>query len=129
MKVQLQSDPTNENVRGILSESQGRLAELFQILVERHNHRSMAKWLKYGDTCSKLLFDFHHISNKRILLNELEVDGETFFKQEDLSHYISQFYTKLYTFEPPSHGIAEAQKKCWESVPYRFTEDMNAEMT
>jgi len=38
VEVQLQFDPTNKHVRVILSISQGKVAELFQTLVERFNH-------------------------------------------------------------------------------------------
>ncbi len=62
-------------------------------------------------------------------MKELEVDGMTTYKHTDLSHYIPQLYTNLYTFEPHSLDIAEAQRKCWESVPSQVTKDMNAEMT
>jgi len=62
-------------------------------------------------------------------LKELEVDEMTTYKHMDLSHYIPQLYTNLYTFEPHSPDIAKAQKKCWENIPSRFTKDMNAEMT
>ncbi len=53
----------------------------------------------------------------------------TIYKQADLSHYIFQFYTNLYTSEPHSLDIVEAQKKCWESIPSGVTEDINIEMT
>jgi hypothetical protein len=88
-----------------------------------------AKWFRYDDTCSELFFDFHCVGKKRTLLKELEVDGMTTYKHTDLSHYIPQLYTNLYTFEPHSLDIAEAQRKCWESVPSQVTKDMNAEMT
>jgi hypothetical protein len=78
--VQLQLDPTNKRVSGILSELQGRLAELFQTSVEHYNHHSTAKWLRYSNTYSKLFFDFHRISKKRTLLKELEFDGRTISK-------------------------------------------------
>jgi hypothetical protein len=71
-----------------------------------------AKWLRYGDTCSKFFFDFHHINKKKTMLKKLEVDGRTISKQEDLSHYISKFYANLYTFEPLSPSTPEAQRKC-----------------
>ncbi len=72
--VQLQLDPTNECVCGIPLESQGKLAKLFQTSIERYNHHSTTKWLRYNDPCSKFFFDFHQISNKkRTLLKELEV--------------------------------------------------------
>jgi hypothetical protein len=63
------------------------------------------------------------------MLKELKVDGMTIYKQVDLSRYISQFYANLYTFEPHPSDIAEAQRKCWESVPSRIMKDMNIEMT
>jgi len=62
-------------------------------------------------------------------LKELEVDGRTIFKQEDLSHCISQFYANLYSSKPHPSGIVEAQRKCWESVPSQITKDMNVKMT
>jgi hypothetical protein len=74
---QLQRDPTNEQVREILSKSQAKLAKVFQTSVERNSHLSAAKWLRYGDTCSKTFFDFHRIGKKKTLLKELKVDGGT----------------------------------------------------
>ncbi len=79
-KVQLQFDLTNEHVRTIFSKSQGKLVDLFQTSVERFNHHLVAKWFKYGNTCSKLFFDFHRVSKKRTLLKELKVDGMTIYK-------------------------------------------------
>jgi hypothetical protein len=79
-EVQLQFDPTNEHVHVILSISQGKLVELFQTLVERFNHHSATRWFRYGDTCSKLFFDFHPVGKKRTLLKELEVDGMIIYK-------------------------------------------------
>jgi hypothetical protein len=62
-------------------------------------------------------------------VEELDVDGRTISRQEDLSHYITQFYAKLYIVEQPSSDTTEAQKRCWESMPPRVTEDMNAQMS
>ncbi len=42
-EVQLQSNPTNEHICAILSESQGKLVELFQTLVKHFNHHSVAR--------------------------------------------------------------------------------------
>lgn len=108
----LQLDPTNKRIQDILFESQGKLAKFFQTLVEWCSHHLAVKWLKYGDTCSKAFIDFNRIDKKKTLLKELEVDGRTISKHEDLSHYITQFYAKLYTFQLHSSGSAEAQKKC-----------------
>jgi hypothetical protein len=100
-----------------LSESQGKLAEVFQASVERNSHLSAAKWFRYGDTCSKIFFDFHRIEKKKALLKELEVDGRTISDQKDLSHYITRFYANLYESETHAPGTSEAQERCWESVP------------
>jgi hypothetical protein len=77
VEEQLQQDLTNEQVRDILSESQGKLAKVFQALVKGNSHLSTTKWFRYGDTCSKIFFDFHRIEKKKTLLKELEVDGGT----------------------------------------------------
>ncbi len=110
--VQLQLDPTNERIHNILFESQGKLAECFQTLVECCNHHSATRWLRYRDTCSKTFFDFHRINKKKTLLKELEVDSRTISRQEDLSHHISKFYANLYTSEPHSLATAKAQRRC-----------------
>jgi hypothetical protein len=65
VEEQFQWDPTKEQVRNILSESQGKLAEVFQASIERNNHLSVAKWFQYGDTYSKTFFDFHRIGKKK----------------------------------------------------------------
>ncbi len=56
--------------------------------MERYSHHSAARWWRYGDTCSKIFFDFHRISKKRTFLKELEVDGRIISRQ-DLFHHIS----------------------------------------
>ncbi len=116
-KKQFQRDPTNEQVRDILSKSQGKLAKVFQVLVERNNHLSTAKWFKYGDTCSKTFFDFHQIGKKMTFLKELEIDGGKISDQKYLSHYITKFYANLYASEVHALGTSEAQKRSWESIP------------
>jgi hypothetical protein len=55
-------------VRDILSDAQGKFAEVFQDSVAHNRHFSSPKWLRYGDTCSKTFFDFHHIGKKKALL-------------------------------------------------------------
>jgi hypothetical protein len=99
VEEQLQHDPTNAQVWDMLSESQIKLAEVFQALVECNSHLSAAKWFMYGDTCSKTFFDFHRIRKKKTFLKELEVDGGTISDQRDLSHYITKFYANLYALE------------------------------
>jgi len=59
VEEQLEWDPTNEQVRDILSKSQRKLAEVFQALIECNNHLSVTKWFRYGDTYSKIFFDYH----------------------------------------------------------------------
>jgi hypothetical protein len=53
VEIQLQRDPTDEEVRHILSASQGNLAETLQDQVARNHHLSVTSWFRYGDTCSK----------------------------------------------------------------------------
>ncbi len=116
-------------MRDILLESQGKLAEVFQASVEQNSHLSTTKWFRYGDTCSKTFFDFHRIEKKKTLLKELEVDGGTISDLKDLSHYITRFYANLYESKTHALGTSKAQERCWESVPTRVTEAMNANMT
>jgi hypothetical protein len=64
-------------VREILSDAQGKLAEVFQDSVARNRHLTAANWLRYRDTCSKVFFDFHRIGKKKTLLRELETKSGT----------------------------------------------------
>jgi hypothetical protein len=128
-KEQLQRDPTNEQVRDILFESQGKMVEVFQAWVERNSHLSAAKWFKYGETCSKTFFDFQRIEKEKTLLKELEVDGGTISDQKDLSHYITRFYANLYAFGAHASGTSETQETCWENVSTQVTKAMNVDMT
>jgi hypothetical protein len=116
-------------VQDILSESQGKLAKVFQVSIERNSHLSTVKWFRYGDTCSKIFFDFHQIGKKKTLLKELKVDGGTIFDQKYLFHYITRFYANLYESDTYAPSTSEAQERRWESVPTRVTEAMNANMT
>ncbi len=128
-EIQLQRDPTNAEVRDILSNAQGKLAEVFQDSVTRNCHMSSAKWLKYGDTCSKTFFDFHHIGKKKALLRELEIESRTITGQRDLIQFITDFYARLYTSDALAPGTAEAQEQCWTSVPIKVLEDTNSYLT
>ncbi len=117
VEEQLQRDPTNEQVRDILSESQGKMTKVFQASIEHNSHISMAKWFKYGDTYSKTIFHFHQIGKKKTLLNELEVDGGTISNHRDLSHYITKFYVNLYASEAHAPGTSKAQKDGGRASP------------
>jgi hypothetical protein len=128
-EIQLQSDPLNEEVRSILSDSQGKLAEVFQNSVEHNCHLSSSSWLRYGDTCSKTFFDFHRIGKKKTPLRELETETGSITGQNDLSQYITEFYMRLYSSEVHAPGTAEAQAKCWTNVPVKVTHDTNASLT
>ncbi len=96
-EIWLQKNPADSVVRDILSESQERLAEVFQNSVERNHHLTSSKWLRYGDTCSKSFFDFHRIGRKKTLLRELETEEGPIGGQSDLALYVTGFYSKLYT--------------------------------
>jgi hypothetical protein len=116
-------------VRNILSDLQGKLAEVFQSSVERNRHLSSSNWLRYGDTCSKAFFDFHRIGKKKTLLQELEIETGTITGQNDLSQYITKFYTCLYSSDAHVLGTAEARTECWTSVPVKVTHNTNASLT
>jgi len=124
-EIQLQRDPSNEEVRGLLSEAQGQLTEEFQDSVARNRHLSSASWLRYGDTCSKTFFDFHRIGEKKALMRELETNSRTVSGQQDLAHYVTSFYTRLYTSDADSPDTSAAQELCWQSVPSRVSVDAN----
>ncbi len=83
----------------------------------RNRHLSSTSWLKYGDICSKTFFDFHRIGKKKALMKELETDSGAVLGQQDLSHYVTSFYTRLYTSEADSSNTVAAQELCWQSVP------------
>jgi len=74
-EVQLQRDLEDEPAREILSVAQGHLADSLQVKVVRNHQLSSATWFRYGDTCSKRLFDFHRIGRKRTPLKELKTEG------------------------------------------------------
>jgi hypothetical protein len=73
-EIQLQRNPEDEPVRGILSEAQGHLADALQEQVARNHQISASTWFRYGDTCSKRFFDFHRIRRKITLLKELTTE-------------------------------------------------------
>jgi hypothetical protein len=128
-EAQLQEDLTNEGVRDILSNSQAKLAEIFQNQVSLNQHLSSTNWFRYGDTCSKNFFDFHKLGQKKSLLRKLETESGMVRGQSDLSHHITEFYSNLYSSKVHLPGTREAQVCCWESVPVRVTADVNATFT
>jgi len=119
-ELQLQRDPTNSEVKGIHSDAQSQLA--------RNRHLSSANWLRYGDTCSKTFFDFHRIGKKKALMRELETNSRTISGQQDLIHYVTSFYARLYTSDANTPDTAEAQGLCWQSVLGMVTGDTNASL-
>ncbi len=129
MEIQLQRDRTNVEVRDILSNAQSKLAEVFQNSVARNQHLSSAKWLRYGDTCSKPFFDFHRIGKKKALLRELETESGTIMGQSDLIDYITEYYKRLYTSGASTLGTKETQELCWLSVLAKVGEDTNSLLT
>jgi len=125
-EIQLQTDPTNVETRGILSDAQGKLAEAFQDSMARNRHLSVARWLKYSNTCSKTFFDFHRVGKKKALIRELETESGIVMGQSDLTDYIINYYKRLYASGANSPGTKEAQKLCWRSVVLRVAEDTNS---
>jgi hypothetical protein len=128
-EYQLQRDPTNEEMKDILFNSQSKLTEIFQDHVMRNRHLSSANWHMYGDTCSKSFFDFHRIGKAKVILRELGIENGTISSQADLSQYITDFYVRLYSSNIDEPDIVEAQEQCWASVPTRVTKETNALLT
>ncbi len=116
-------------MRDIFSDAQGQLADVFQNSVERIQHSSASRWLRYGDTCSKTFFDFHRIGIKRALLRELETEEGLVTGQSDLALYITSFYANLYTSDARAPDTAEAQAAYYTSVPAKVTQVMNEKLT
>jgi hypothetical protein len=128
-EVQLQRDPEDEPTREILSVAQGHLANSLQEKVARSHQLSSASWFRYGDTCSKLFFNFHQIGRKRTPLKELKTEGGDIMGQEDLAHYVRSFYTRLYNSDANTPDTAEAREECWDSTPTRISNEANVELT
>ncbi len=119
----------NVEVWGILSDAQGKLADVFQNLVERNQHLSASRWLKYEDTCSKAFFDFHRIGKKRTLIRELETKEGTVTSQSDLALYVTSYYANLYSSDALAPGTAGVQTVCWKNAPTKVTQAMNERLT
>jgi len=128
-EVQLQRDLEDEPAREILLVAQGHLADLLQEKITRNHQLSSTSWFRYGDTCSKLFFDFHRIGRKRTPLKELKIEGGDITGQEDLAHYVRSFYAHLYTSEANTSGTSEAWEACWDSTPARVSNVANDELT
>lgn len=128
-EVQLQRDPTNEEVKEILSDSQCKLAEIFQEYVEWNRHLSSLTWLRYGDTCSKNFFDFHRVGKKKTMFRELVTETGSITTQKDLSQFITNFYANLYASDAHLPGTEEAQVEWWVSVPKKVSLDTNESLT
>ncbi len=121
-EIQLQLDSADEEVRSILSNSQAKLAEIFQTSVECNMHLSSSNWLRYGDTCSKSFFDFHRIGKKKTPMRELNTESDTITGQSDLAQYVTEYYS-LDALAPDTKG---AQAECWSSVLVKVEQDINS---
>jgi len=111
-ELQLQKDRTDVEVRGILFDTQGKLVEIFQASVARNWHFTSANWFRYGDTCSKVFFDFHCIGKKKTLMRELETNSGTIMGQQDIIHHVTSFYSRFSTLDASTPDIVEAQDHC-----------------
>ncbi len=128
-EIQLQRDPEDEPTREILSVTQGHLVDSLQEKVAKNHQLSAASWFRYGDTCSKRFFDFHGIGRKRTPLKELKTEGGDITGQEDLAHYVRDFYAHLYSSEANAPGTSEAREVCWGSTPTRVSNEANDDLT
>jgi hypothetical protein len=61
-------------------------------------------------------------------MRELATDSGTVSGQQDLSHYVTNFYSRLYTSDAGTTGNVEAQDLCWQSVPGKVTGDASASL-
>jgi hypothetical protein len=128
-EAQLQGDLTNKEVRDILADSQAKLAEIYHNQMSRNQHLSSANWFKYDDTCSKNFLDFHKLGQKKTLLRELETENGPVRGQADLAHYVTEFYTKLYSSKAHLPSTQEAQARYWDNVPTKVTAKTNTSLT
>jgi hypothetical protein len=62
-------------------------------------------------------------------MRELVTDSGTILGQQDLTHYVTNFYSRLYTLDAGAPGTAKAQEHCWQSISIKVTGDMNANLT
>jgi hypothetical protein len=61
-------------------------------------------------------------------MKELETKSGTVSGQHDLAHYVTGFYTRLYTSDANSPGMTAVQERCWQSVPNRVSDDANVDL-
>jgi len=76
----------------------------------------------------KSFFDFHRVGKKKTILRELVTETGTITAQKDLSQYITNYYACFYSSDAHSLDMAEAQAKCWSSVPIKVTHDTNVSL-
>jgi len=62
-------------------------------------------------------------------MRELEFDSGTITGQLDLTHHVTNFYSRLYTLEANNAGTVEAQERCWQSVLIKVSGEVNARLT
>jgi len=62
-------------------------------------------------------------------LRELETEGGTVSGQNDLTQYITEFYTRLYSSDANTPGTEEAKQRCWTSVPTKVLGEINETLT
>ncbi len=58
----------------------------------------------------------------------METESGAVRGQSNLTQYVTEFYTKLYSSEAHLPGTQEAQARCWDSVPARITAETNASL-
>jgi hypothetical protein len=68
-------------------------------------HGSSLHWYKYGDTCSKVFFNFQKGCHKRVLIKELVANRNVLTTKSELAQYIHGFYECLYSTEPENERV------------------------
>jgi len=62
-------------------------------------------------------------------LRVLETENGPVTSQSDLSHYVTDFYERLYSSKVHVFGTQEAQEGCWDNVPVRVASETNVCLT
>jgi hypothetical protein len=54
---------------------------------------------------------------KLFLIKELTTNNGTVSRQNNLAHYIKNFYERLYALDAHAPGTTEVREECWHNTP------------
>jgi hypothetical protein len=69
------------------------------------------------------------VGKKKTILREIMTESGSITAQKDLSQFITNFYTNLYTSDVHIPDTMEAQAECWASVPRKVSSNTNENLT